>query len=180
MNSQAQIDSDLYRFDGRYYEIDQTPDVLVLRLRNSVLGQRRFLTFVLFIAAVCALDPWLLKWFAFQKLMPVGTLVQLINFSICLATIIGLWPLLGGETWTFHANGEVQLKRGWFKPLKWTHVRTLQAWKLGKTFFLRFEVEGQKPVGIGSLGLGRSEPSWRNDAHQIASFLGVPLHIPPV
>ncbi|RYG62455.1 hypothetical protein EON80_23085, partial [bacterium] len=44
--AQRDFDADFYRFDGRNYEIEETPDALAVRQRWSVIVSRHLLAFI--------------------------------------------------------------------------------------------------------------------------------------
>jgi hypothetical protein len=177
-------DADLYRFDGRFYEINEEKGVLRLELRRSVIWERVCVCGLLFSAlfALAISYNWsiYLYWPDLYRSSEASFLVGLLaNTPFFIATNV-LSPLLMKDTWKFERyNGRLRYRRNRDMTIPVPEVRLLKAWQRGFLFYLSLELAQGKALQLGRWGFSRSEYAWRQDAAQIADFLGVPLDIPP-
>jgi len=104
----------------------------------------------------------------------------LANIPFFLASSL-LSPLMSKDIWKFERyNGKLRYRRNRDMTIPLPEVRLLKAWQSGATFYLSLEFAQSKALKLGHFGFCRSEHAWRQDAAQIAEFLGVPLEIPPL
>lgn len=151
---------DLYRPDGRFYDLSEENGVLTLQLRRSALWERTaFSTLILLLA----------------------------NAFLMVLMIVG-----GGVTGN-SATQFFKIDRAWIFDKNVAKVRCdeleiadfskivgVRAWRRGSRFFIALKLRYGQTCKLGQFAFSRSERAWRQDAAQIAAFLGVPLEIPPV
>lgn len=172
----------LYRFDGRYYDLSEKDDTLTLQLRRSVIWDRAVISWlsIVVLSMSWAGCGWLLIR-QFPGLDSVDRqLIQGMTWLPIACIFGGLSVFMSGETWTFDKNtGKVH-----WKTMEVTEICKIRGVKAYRRNHLRFQIEIQlekgKSVKPGRFGFARSERAWRQDAAQIAQFLGVPLEIPAV
>ena len=172
---------DLYRFDGRFYDLKEADGVLTLKLRPNVIRERlkkKFFAFSLFFTSS------LFVMWAVNNIYPDfsgSSTGQGFNQAIFL-----LWLTVGNfldptfeEKWFCNKNSKnFRLNRK--KMANLTEICGVKAWYNRANFYLALELQNGKLIKIGRFGFCRSEHAWRQDAAQIAAFLSVPLDIPPL
>ncbi len=173
----SDVELDLIPFDGRLYDIKVEDGVLSLKLRRGVAWERSL------ILAIVVLS-WLgvaifLSWLSARSASSFfSDLLRQISMALMNYGGIFLF-LVTRQSWTLDRNSHKIFCGGVvIAPL--TSVYALKAWRKGAKFHLALKSKNDKPRQLGSLGFCRSEHAWRQDAAQIAEFLGVPLEIPPI
>lgn len=192
---------DLYRSDGRYYDLSEENGVLLLQLRRSVIWDRcaigslafSLLAIAFFFVPALIFDilPGMVRRFSWTDFICFILVIQSL-YSPCSRW---LKHNLAGEVWVFDRNnGRIEWKTALgtelYEPRRtnWkttdgpylSEVLSVRAWQRRAKFHLEIKMRSGLSIHLGRRGFCRSEHAWRHDAAHIAAFLGVPLDIPPV
>lgn len=180
MNDFDQKNTDLYRFDGRFYDLNEADGVLTLQLRRSVVWERSL------VIALVSLFCWMatvvvsyLSWNSSPN--KISILLRLLYQSGMSLYLYSIWHslLVTRQNWVLNKiSGKICCGQIDIAPLY--PIYEVKAWQRGAKFYLALKSKNDKPRQIGRFGFCRSEYAWRQDAAQIAHFLGVPLEIPPI
>ncbi len=179
--------TDLYRLDGRLYDLSEENGVFTLQLRRSVRWERSIiavlasvLVFGLFMASIW-IDRDDLKASSadFLSGLAIRAYIQLWIMLQIQFTLGFVLAMKRGEIWKFDKNAAKVLCNATLIT-NFSKVRSVRAWRRGSRFFIALKLRFGQTAKLGFFGFSRSERAWRDDAAQIAEFLGVPLDIPAV
>ncbi|PQV63889.1 hypothetical protein B1R32_10896 [Abditibacterium utsteinense] len=180
--TRAADNADLSRFDGRFYDLIETDNSLLLELRRSTIGKRFRLEIFshLFLWVILLVVMWgvgnLYPDFARSN---TGFFWIQVAMAILLVSVIAFGTASSEEKWLFNKSGaKLRLNRKHITDF--SSIRCVKAWQGGTKFYLAVEMKNGKAVKIGRFGFCQSENAWRQDAARIAKFLNVPLEIPEV
>jgi hypothetical protein len=181
-STQRQRDLELYRLDGRNFEISEEGDVLSLRLRSSV-GCERILTagMLAFASLLYLLASF---WVTTNWLRPLDTLsrlgiesVMVAPFALILGLSVGLFGLRK-EAWRIErAEGQISFSGYATLTIPIKEIRRVKATHRGRKYRLYLVAKTGGKVQIGRFGFSILERAWRDDAERIAVFLALPLEI---
>ncbi len=176
----ADRDADLYRFDGRFYDLSEAEGVLTLEMRRSVRVDRSIMSGIITAGWIGLY--LLLTWLTWNDPNFKGTVGLTISLGVTLPLQMG-WGYVvlmrRGVFWKFDKS-TAQVFYGAAKIADFSKIKSMRAWRRGRKFHLMLQLRFGQTVKIGRLGFSCSETAWRQDAAQIAAFLGVPLEIPPL
>ncbi len=191
-SKRADFDAILYNTDGRNYDLRMQDQRLEIVARLTAFMERIGLVKVPAVNRPPARPKPLVKRMG-AALCAFGALLALRFVTIGTIT-----------SWQFYALVVVSFLEVWFilsrlQPLRWTldkntgqfcanareiaqleEIVAVRAWKLGHRFLLAVRLRDGREIRLGLFKLAGKEWAWRQDAAQIAQFLGVPLEIPPV
>lgn len=180
----ADRDADLYRFDGRFYDLNQENGVLILQLRHSVRWERSIISVLaaLVIVALPVAFDWSFKiqwpntYFSWGGEFIFGMSLTIAS-GLAGGLVIGMKE---NETWRFDKDA-AKVHCNTLEVAAICTIRGVRAWRRGAKFYLSLELPQGKSLTLSRFfGFSRSERAWRQDAAHIAQFLEVPLQIPPV
>jgi hypothetical protein len=182
--TQSEADLDLYRFDGRSYEIKQIDKTLTLHWRDGLMGRYSFsfLTFVIMLMLLSGSSSPLRYWLGAPSSERESLLYIVLQVALSGLCSFHWWKLCLREyDRTFEkSEGQFRYRRDRQSFIQLPRIRCVRASPHRNRFLISVELEGAKPITIGHIIYLRSEHAWRHDAAQIAAFLEVPLEIPPV
>jgi hypothetical protein len=183
LDSQAQRNSDLYRFDGRLYEMEESDGILSLRLRSRVYINGVWLYLLLSGVALVVLNGWLkLSWPASFRTDVGNIFISTVALAMAFLLLVicrYLGVPLTKELWQFK-KGAAEVIWNSSPLVKTSKITGVLAWRRGRKFYLALRLKHGKPIRIGFTGYSWKEAPWREDAECLAAFLQIPLDIPPI
>ncbi|MBW3637660.1 MAG: hypothetical protein KY445_14540 [Armatimonadetes bacterium] len=188
----ADFDAILYNTDGRNYDLKLQDQRLEILARSTAFMERLGLAKAPAInrpparpkplvkrigAALCAFGALLVLRF-----VTIGTITSWQFYALVVVSFLEVWfilPRLQPIRWTLDKNtGQFCADKREIARLD--EIVALRAWKKGGRFLLALRLRDGREIRLGLFKLAGKEWAWRQDAAQIAQFLGVPLEIPPV
>lgn len=182
LNSKSAAETaDLYRFDGRFYDLDETDGVLTLRLRRSVIWERSVVAILTLLLAIGAFFLFVLNFERFDPNIAGTAKTFFLQMLASPFLFMAVWVVrcASHQTWVFDRN-TAKLRWNTTEFGVFSKIRTVNATRRGNRFYIALKMRNGMSAKIGHFGFCRSEHSWRQDAAQIATFLNVPLEIPEV
>ena len=174
---QAAQHLDLYCADGRCYDISEEDGVLTLQLRRSVRADRSIITALITVTWLGLYA--LMIWMSWND----PNFRDVIAFTTSLGIVLPLqlgWGCIAlmkrGVIWKF-AKGAAKVKCNDLENADISKIQGVRAWRRGRRFYIALRLPYGQTLKLGRLAFARSERAWRDDAAQIAAFLGVPLEI---
>jgi hypothetical protein len=181
-SEQRQRDLELYRLDGRNFEISEEDGVLSLQLRSSASWDRVVIAGMLLVASLL---------FTFATFLVVAIWLVPLHDT-------GYWPIVGWMAWPYGRLLGVNLRFFGLRKEAWRiekteglihssgfattkvpikEIQCVKATHRRRKYFVHLVTRKGAKFGIGCFGYSTKERAWRDDAERIAAFLDLPLEI---
>ncbi|HEX8465917.1 MAG TPA: hypothetical protein VF627_14990 [Abditibacterium sp.] len=175
----SQIEAELTPSDGRLYDLSEENDVLSVRLRRGVAWERKLImALIVLLWGGINFTMSAMSFFSSPRKFDsvLQGIQQLAMFPYIYFSWCNMW--VTRQSWKLDKqSGKVCCGKVPIASLN--SIYGVKAWQRGAKFHIALKSKNDKPRQLGHFGFGRSERAWRDDAAQIAAFLGVPLEIAP-